>query len=119
ARHTNDLKPIIEFYTKVLGFEILGSFENHSNYDGVFLGLPDLDWHLEFTTSNEKATHTPDKDDLIVFYLKSETELNAILKKADKLNIIRVISKNPYWQTNGIELKDPDGFGVVLTLEKL
>ena len=117
ARHTNNIKALTEFYTKVIGLNILGGFENHSNYNGVFLGLPSLNWHLEFTESNEKAIHSSDKDDLIVFYLKSEEELNLIIKKAEELNIPIVKSKNPYWQTNGIELKDPDGFGVMLSLE--
>ena len=97
--------------------EELGGFENHSNYNGVFLGLSNLDWHLEFTESSDKANHTPDDDDLIVFYLNSTEELNEITKAAEKFGIVSVRSKNPYWQTNGIELKDPDGFGVVLTVK--
>jgi catechol-2,3-dioxygenase len=43
ARHTNDLKSIVDFYTKIIGLKKLGSFENHSNYNGVFIGLPNLD----------------------------------------------------------------------------
>ncbi len=57
ARHTNNLKPLIEFYTKVIGLEIIGNFENHDKYNGVFLGKQDLDWHLEFTESDEKVNH--------------------------------------------------------------
>ncbi len=38
ARHTDDIKPLINFYTQVIGLEVIGSFENHANYDGVFLG---------------------------------------------------------------------------------
>ena len=38
ARHTDDLEPIIKFYTDILGLEIIGEFKDHSNYDGVFLG---------------------------------------------------------------------------------
>jgi catechol 2,3-dioxygenase-like lactoylglutathione lyase family enzyme len=43
ARHTNDLDKIKTFYTTVLGFEVLGSFEDHDSYDGLFLGKPNLD----------------------------------------------------------------------------
>ena len=118
ARHTSNLKSIVEFYTKIIGLEKLGGFENHSNYNGVFLGLPNLDWHLEFTESRDEANHIPDEDDLIVFYLNSMEALKAITKSAEKFGIASVKSKNPYWQTNGIELKDPDGFGVVLTVKK-
>ena len=77
ARHTNDLHSITEFYTKVVGLEKLGSFENHSCYNGVFLGYPNMDWHLEFTTSNEKPKHSPGDDDLLVFYLNSNDEKGA------------------------------------------
>lgn len=118
ARHTNNMKSIIEFYTKVIGLEILGKFENHSNYNGVFLGLPNFDWHLEFTESNDTANHNPDEDDLIVFYLNSEEEFEAIKKNAGKFDYSFVQSKNPYWQINGIEIKDPDGYGVILTVNK-
>ncbi len=116
ARHTENLKPLIDFYTKIIGLEIIGSFENHSNYNGVFLGFPNLDWHIEFTESNEKTDHYPDKDDLIVFYLNSHEELNTIIKDAKKSGLKISQSKNPYWQENGTELKDPDGFGVILTV---
>lgn len=118
ARHTNNLNAITEFYTKVLGLEKLGSFENHSNYNGVFLGLPNLNWHFEFTESNEKAVHYPDDDDLMVFYLNSKEELNDILEKVEEFKIPKVKSKNPYWQSHGIELRDPDDFGIILTVEK-
>ena len=47
ARHTNNLKAITTFYTGVLGLKIFGSFEDHNTYNGVFLGLQGLDWHLE------------------------------------------------------------------------
>ena len=118
ARHTNNLFAITEFYINVLGLEKLGGFENHSNYNGVFLGLPNKDWHLEFTSSDEEVNHKPDDDDLIVLYLHSTKELIEIKEKAKKLTVPIVKSKNPYWQTNGIELRDPDGFGIILTLVK-
>ena len=57
ARHTNDLEAIKSFYITILDFELLGSFENHNNYNGVFLGFQNADWHLEFTVSNEKTNH--------------------------------------------------------------
>lgn len=118
ARHTNSLNAITQFYTNVLGLEKLGGFENHLNYNGVFLGLPNLNWHLEFTESNERVDHNSDDDDLIVFYLKSKEELNKIRENAAQYQVPIVKSKNPYWQTNGIELRDPDDFGIILTLEK-
>ena len=118
ARHTNAIKPLVDFYTQIIGLEILGKFEKHSNYNGVFLGLKNLDWHLEFTESNEKVNHFPDEDDLIVFYINSKEELNSIIKNAKKLGFFTSKPKNPYWQENGIEIKDPDNFNVILTVKQ-
>ena len=72
ARHTSKIDTIINFYHSILGFDILGSFENHDGYDGVFLGLKDENWHLEFTISETSPNHHPDEDDLLVFYANSE-----------------------------------------------
>ncbi|MEO1411596.1 MAG: VOC family protein [Bacteroidota bacterium] len=119
ARHTNDLAVLTEFYTAVLGLEELGRFENHSGYNGVFLGFPHLDWHLEFTESEAPAEHHPDQDDLLVFYLSSEEGWNAIRRDAERLGIKTVPSRNPYWQAHGVELRDPDNFGVVLCREEV
>ncbi len=118
ARHTNNLITITDFYTQIIGLEKLGSFENHSNYNGVFLGLKNADWHLEFTESDESANHHPDADDLLVLYVHSNEELNAIRKDAEKSGLRLAKSKNPYWQTNGIELKDPDGFGLIISVKQ-
>ena len=118
ARHTNNLKPLEEFYVDIIGLEKLGDFENHSNYNGIFLGKPDSDWHLEFTESKEKANHQPDEDDLIVFYVDSLNELNTVKERALKNGFSLAKSKNPYWQVNGIELRDPDSFGVIITVKK-
>jgi hypothetical protein len=38
ARHTNNLEQLKSFYIYILGLELLGGFENHNGYDGVFIG---------------------------------------------------------------------------------
>lgn len=114
ARHTNNLSPIIAFYTNVLGLSVLGDFKDHDGYDGVFVGLPGADWHLEFTTSAESANHKPDEDDLLVFYPASADEYAAITERFSKHNIPPAEPKNPYWKVNGTLYKDPDGFGVMI-----
>jgi catechol 2,3-dioxygenase-like lactoylglutathione lyase family enzyme len=114
ARHTNNLTRITTFYTEVLGLQILGDFKDHAGYDGIFLGLPGADWHLEFTTSHEQALHQPDEDDLLVFYPASTEEHTTILEKFRLHNIPASEPKNPYWKINGTLYKDPDGFGVII-----
>jgi hypothetical protein len=117
ARHTNNLQPLLSFYTKIIGLDILGEFNNHSDYNGIFLGFQNQDWHLEFTESDEKVIHAPDEDDLLVFYLEEEEfqQAKSRIKQAG-INIKK--SKNPYWNKYGIEILDPDGFGVVLTIKQ-
>ena len=115
ARHTNDLEKIKSFYIDVLGFELLGSFENHNNYDGVFIGKPNLDWHFEFTKSNEKANHISDEDDIIVLYPKTILEYNRLIHIVEKNNIEIIASKNPYWNENGKMFLDPDGSRIIIS----
>jgi catechol 2,3-dioxygenase-like lactoylglutathione lyase family enzyme len=114
ARHTDNLKEIIHFYNKFLGFAILGSFENHDNYNGVFLGLKNENWELEFTSSNEKPNHKTDEDDLIVFYTDTEDQFDEIISALRKENINPIKAKNSYWNRNGITVLDPDNFRVVI-----
>ena len=119
ARHTNKIEKISEFYTKIIGLEILGNFKNHSNYDGIFIGKPYKDWHLEFTTTHEEVNHQFDEDDCLVFYPESQYEYDAIIERLEINQIEIIISKNPYWNTNGISIKDPDGFVVIISSLKI
>lgn len=118
ARHTNNLVTLVDFYQNIIGLEKLGGFTDHKGYDGVFLGFAHQDWHFEFTQSPDKADHYPDKDDLIVFYLDSEEQIQTILRKAEQVGVLPVTSQNPYWNEQGTELTDPDGFGVMLSMRR-
>ncbi|WP_235830934.1 VOC family protein [Flavobacterium ustbae] len=87
ARHTNNLKEIENFYVHVLGFERLGGFQNHNNYDGVFIGKPDLDWHFEFTQSVTKVAHVFDEDDILVLYPDTIRKYNLLYMQIMDHNI--------------------------------
>ena len=115
ARHTNNLELLKSFYIDVLGLELLGGFENHNGYDGVFIGKQEENWHLEFTQSDEIANHTFDDDDLLVFYPSSKLEFELLQDKLEHHSVQFVKSKNPYWNENGIQFLDPDGFGIVIS----
>jgi len=118
ARHTDNLEPIIKFYKGILGLEVIGEFKNHNNYDGVFLGIEGLDWHLEFTTSSDSADHEPDNDDLLVFYVESEKEYIKLKERFNEEGIKPIAPKNPFWKDNGSTYNDPDGFRVVISILK-
>ncbi len=115
ARHTHILQPIIDFYTKIIGLKVLGDFQNHEGYDGVFIGetRENSTWHLEFTVSWQQPLHRPDVDDLLVFY-PDKIEFENILKRIKETNYPIVQPQNPYWRRNGITLLDPDGYGIVI-----
>ncbi|MCI9846516.1 VOC family protein [Flavobacterium pectinovorum] len=115
ARHTNNLQIIENFYINILGFERLGGFQNHNNYDGVFIGKPELDWHFEFTQSLKKANHVFDEDDIIVLYPKTILEYDSIIKKVKDNNIAIIPAINPYWDENGQMFQDPDGYRIVIS----
>jgi YycE-like N-terminal domain/YycE-like C-terminal domain len=115
ARHTNNLENIKSFYIKVLGFELLGSFENHNEYNGIFIGKPNSDWHLEFTQSNEVVEFNFNEDDILVFYPEKIISYNSILENIQKENISFIETKNPYWNENGKMILDPDGYRIIIS----
>ncbi|OOG62585.1 VOC family protein [Flavobacterium sp. A45] len=115
ARHTNDLDKIEAFYINILGFERLGGFQNHNNYDGIFIGKSGLDWHFEFTQSKEKVNHTFDEDDIIVLYPATILEFDVFFNRLIDNNISILPSKNPFWNQNGKMFLDPDGFRIVVS----
>jgi Glyoxalase/Bleomycin resistance protein/Dioxygenase superfamily len=115
ARHTNNLDKIKSFYIDILGFELLGSFENHNNYDGVFIGKPNLDWHLEFTKSNEIIEFNFGEEDYLVFYTENEIEYQKIINSISENKIQFIESKNPFWNENGKLILDPNGFGIIIS----
>jgi catechol 2,3-dioxygenase-like lactoylglutathione lyase family enzyme len=115
ARHTDDLERIENFYVDILGFERLGGFENHNNYDGIFIGKPGLDWHFEFTQSTEKAVHSFDQDDVMVFYPKTIEDYNRLINTLLNNNISSITANNPFWNENGKMFLDPDGYRIVIS----
>jgi hypothetical protein len=118
ARHTTDLQRIIDFYMLIPHMEILGEFKDHNGYDGMFIGIRQADWHLEFTSSKESPVHQPDEDDLLVFFPDSMETYDLLRTRFDKLNIPALNPKNPYWELNGSTYADPDGFRVVIARPK-
>lgn len=119
ARHTNNLEKLKQFYVAVLEFELLGSFKNHNNYDGIFIGKINENWHLEFTQTTEIVTITCSDDDILVFYPNSKSEYDTIIKKIKNNAIEFIKSENPYWNENGKMILDPDGYRIVISNLKI
>jgi catechol 2,3-dioxygenase-like lactoylglutathione lyase family enzyme len=115
ARHTNDLEQLTAFYIKILGMEILGSFQNHNGYDGVFMGKTNENWHLEFTKSDEITQFNFGDEDVLVFYPNTSLEYDSILRKINNSSIKIIEAKNQYWNENGKMFLDPDGYRIVIS----
>jgi hypothetical protein len=112
ARPTDRLGEVVAFYRDRLGLEVLGSFEGHAGYDGVFLGLPGERWHLEFTSHvHGSPCPAPTRDNLLVLYLDDAGERDAIARRMPP----PVEPENPYWESVGaLTFEDPDGWRVVI-----
>ena len=119
ARHTNNLEQLKSFYIDILGLELLGGFENHEGYDGVFIGKPNENWHLEFTKSDEIVTFNFGEEDILVFYPNTKLEFELIHDRIESHSIKFIDSKNPYWNENGKMILDPDGYRVVISHLKI
>ncbi|PKR85271.1 VOC family protein [Heyndrickxia camelliae] len=115
ARPTNHMDKIIEFYGKGLGLKKVGDFQKHEGYEGVMFGLPDSNYHLEFTQhENRNPIPRPPEDQLLVFYIADTFKWSETANRLIDMGYRQVPSENPYWDRGGITIEDPDGYRVVL-----
>ncbi len=115
ARPTDQLDKIIEFYETGLGLQRVGEFWQHNGYDGVMYGLPDTNFHLEFTAHEVGSPClAPTKDNLLVFYLPRWDVMNKVASRLEEMGYPEVKAENPYWEDAGITIEDPDGWRIVL-----
>lgn len=115
ARHTQNLEKLIYFYTSVLEFEVIGKFEDHNGYDGVFLGKADENWHLEFTQDGNVPESKSDDDDILVFYPETLEEFQKILANIEYHKVPTLTPKNSYWKENGICFEDCDHYKIIIS----
>jgi catechol 2,3-dioxygenase-like lactoylglutathione lyase family enzyme len=115
ARSTDRLEEVVAFYAKGLGLRKLAAFEDHAGFDGVMLGSPQADYHLEFTRQRGASSAArPHPESLLVFYLPEAGAWRAAVDRLRALGVMPVASHNPYWDLHGLTFEDPDGFRVVL-----
>jgi hypothetical protein len=115
ARPSNQLQRILKFYRDGLGLPVLFSYEHDADYDGVMLGLPGRDYHLEFTQHRgDGSVPTPAPDSLLVFYIPNKVVLDEIVERLCEMGYPIVAPRNPYWAAHGTTIADPDGGHVVL-----
>ncbi|MBN6039603.1 VOC family protein [Amycolatopsis sp. 195334CR] len=116
ARPTDRLAEVVEFYSGCLGLPELYRFTGHAGYDGVMLGLPGTDYHLEFTSHAEGSPGpAPTQENLLVLYFDGDTRMQETVVRLGEAGHEPVELENPYWAENGaLAFPDPDGWLVVL-----
>lgn len=115
ARPTDNMPEVVRFYRDGLGFEVIGSFEDHAGFDGVMLGHSRLAYHLEFTHHRgHQAGRAPSEENLLVFYLPELDEWQLAVDRMIAQGYEPVASYNPYWDKRGKTFEDADGYRIVL-----
>lgn len=120
ARPTNDLDRISRMYSEGLNLKILGSFENHSGFDGIILGDGEVDYHFEFTHERgQEAPRANSPEQLIIFYTKDVEHTGQCSSSMIAAGFKIVKSHNPYWDQHGFTFEDFEGYRVVLCHRQL
>jgi catechol 2,3-dioxygenase-like lactoylglutathione lyase family enzyme len=116
ARPTDRLQEVERFYSTHLGLPVIYRFENHADYDGVMLGLPGTDYHLEFTSyADGSPCPAPSSDNLLVLYFHGEARMYDAVERLAAAGHEPVEAENPYWAGVGaLTFEDPDGWRVTL-----
>ena len=115
ARPTNDLQAISSMYVSGLGYEQIGGFEDHDGIDGIMLGHPQHNFHLEFSYHrNSEPIPSPHPDQVLVFYLPDYQEWEKSVRQMKVAGFREVESFNPYWDLEGKTFEDLDGYRIVI-----
>jgi len=115
ARPTDQLNAVVRFYTEGLGLPVVASFAGHDGYDGVMIGLPGRDLHLEFTQHIDGSPcPAPTRDNLLVLYISDQTAIDRLAARLAAMGHAPVEPENPYWLDKSVTFEDPDGWRVVL-----
>ncbi|MFD8100451.1 VOC family protein [Nocardia fluminea] len=116
ARPTDRLDDVVRFYVQGLGLRKLAQFDDHAGYDGVMLGLPGTEYHLEFTRHIDGSPGTaPSSENLLVLYFDDVQQMTSVADRLHEFGVTPVELDNPYWAANGGRaFPDPDGWIVVL-----
>jgi catechol 2,3-dioxygenase-like lactoylglutathione lyase family enzyme len=117
ARPSRDLSLAEKFWTQGLGMSVLFRTDSDGapgTHDLLMVGLADASWHLELTRDAVgSVVPRPTEDDLLVVYLDGPVPDELVARLEDRGGK-RVQSPNPYWNTWGVTVEDPDGYRLVL-----
>jgi YycE-like C-terminal domain len=82
----------------------------------VLLGLPGMQYHLEFTQHDHGSpAPAPSGDSLLVLYFDDLAQVKQVAARLATLGHLPVEAENPYWTEHGaVTVEDPDHWRVVL-----
>lgn len=116
ARPTGDLAAAEHFWVDGVGLEV--QWRTDASAEGghrlTMVGPAGGSWHLELVDDPQSAAEAhPTDEDLLVVYL-GEPASDAWISRIESAGGVRVAARNPYWDTWGVTLRDPDGYLFVL-----
>lgn len=115
ARASGDFDGVLRFYRDGLGFDVLARFDDHAGFDGLILGHPAAQWHLEFTRhADHPVPPPPGPESLLVLYLPDPAAWRAAVAQIEGAGFAALSPLNPYWDTRGRTYADPEGWRIVL-----
>ena len=115
ARPVGDIERSARMYCQGLTLRILSSFRDHDGFDGIMVGMPEAEYHFEFTQSRRHpAAPRPTPEDLLVFYYPDESEWRVASERMEAAGFEPVSSFNPFWNLHGRTYQDSDRYRVVL-----
>jgi catechol 2,3-dioxygenase-like lactoylglutathione lyase family enzyme len=117
ARPSRDLAAAERFWVDGLGLTVL--WRSQATADGghalLMVGWPQAGWHLELVDDPATAAASPPSDeDLLVLYLDGPVGEH-VVERLVAAGGSRVTARNPYWETWGVTVQDPDGYRLVLS----
>lgn len=119
ARPSRDLAAAEQFWVDGLGLKVLHRGQPDldtpgADYSLLMVGWPGAGWHLELAVSaSEPMEPTPTPEDLLVVYLDGPVP-DDLVARLEQHGGQRVAALNPYWDTWGVTIEDPDGYRLVL-----
>jgi catechol 2,3-dioxygenase-like lactoylglutathione lyase family enzyme len=118
ARPSRNLEAAEHFWISGLGLEILyrhAADGTPGRSSLLMVGWPDAAWHVELVHDPAAPVDPrPTPEDLLVIYL-GEAVPDSLVERLERHGGKRVPAHNPYWDTWGVTLEDPDGYLLVLS----
>ncbi|MFF5970564.1 VOC family protein [Streptomyces sp. NPDC012769] len=118
ARPSRDLAAAERFYVDGLGLAVLWRTTDPApgKHELLMVGPAGGGWHFELTrdpAAERPIEPSPTVDDLFVVYLGRPVD-EALVDRLLAAGGTRVPAHNPYWDTYGVTVADPDGYRLVL-----